>query len=43
MDFVDNVYSFFPGGREISDIFPESPNIIDPGIGGGVDFEDIER
>ncbi len=41
--FVDDIDAPFSVGRQVADILPEGTDIIHPGIGGGVDFQHVER
>lgn len=42
MDLVDNVYLVFPFCRGDDGFFAELADIVDAGVGGGVDFDDVE-
>ena len=42
MDFIDDVNLVFVLRGKISDILPEFPDLIDPAVGGSIDFEDID-
>jgi len=42
VDFVNNKNLIATMGREVLDILPEFPNLIDAAVTGAVDFQDIE-
>ena len=42
MDFVDDVDFVFAGGGSDDGLFAELADIVDTGVGSGVDFDDVE-
>jgi len=42
MDLVDNVDSSAAVSGQVADVLTEGADIVDPGVGGSVDFEHIE-
>ena len=40
--FIDDINFVAPPGRQVADIFPQFPDVVDPPVGGPIDFKNIQ-